>query len=157
MTDLLIMPDWRSCLYQWLIAQDELTDLVDGRVYSELPKSKEFPLVRLSQIADPTITAGVHWAVRAVFQVDVWGTSQNLTWEIAATIKSLIESRLAGAHDTAAGSFIAGNAKAGGTRRSTEPVERVGTESDVETSAARPHCSFDFTVILHPSRIESGS
>ena len=33
----------------WLREQEEITDLVESRVYTELPRQSTFPLIRLTQ------------------------------------------------------------------------------------------------------------
>ena len=151
MSALVVFPDWRSCLYQWVIDQPEVAALVDDRVFAELPRTKVYPLVRLSQISTPPVVDGARAAVRGLFQIDVWGGSQPLTNQIAETLAGLFETRLCGVHSTPAGDFVAGYATCGGIRRTTEAIEKAGVESGVETSAARPHCTFDLSVVLRPT------
>jgi hypothetical protein len=151
---LVVLPDWLACLSEWLRDQDEVTDLVDQRVYTELPATKTYPLVRVAHLTDPSATPGVHWAVDCLFQIDIWGGPKAITWTIGETIRALLMQRFAGqAHDLTAGQIVAGRVRAGGIRRDTDSVSTSATdaETDTETTIARPRASFDAAVILHPA------
>lgn len=159
-TDLVVFPDWLACVSEWLRDRDELAD-IDGfdpeRIYTELPATKTFPLVRIGALPDPGITGDAHWAVRATFSFDVWGGPKALTWTIAETIRALLKQRFAGsAWELDAGSIVVGRVTPGGIRRTTETVATAGIESGVETSKPRPRASFDALMVLHPGRT-SGS
>ena len=150
---LVTFPDWLACVSEWLRDQPELDALIDGRGYTELPRDKTFPLLIVNQLADPSVTEDVHWAVSALFQVDVWGGPKAVTWSIAETARALLSQRFAGAaHDLDNGSIVVASVRTGGIRRTTDTVVSQATESDAEVSRARPRASFDFTAILRPGR-----
>jgi hypothetical protein len=151
--ELVVLPDWLAAMSEWLRDQSELTDLIDQRIYTELPPSKTFPLARIAHITDPPITGPAHWAVDATFQLDVWGGPKAITWTIAETARALITQRFSGhAWDLTAGRVVAGRVRAGGIRRTTDAVTTAGTDADnsAETASARPRARFDFAVVLHP-------
>lgn len=147
---MIVAPDWLACTSQWLRAQPEL-DLLDGRVYTELPNNKTFPLLVVAQVADPPITQGPHWAFRVMLQVDVWGGPKALTWTVAETARVLMARRFTGAHDLEAGSFVVGGVEVGGIRRTTDQAVSAGNESGGETNRARPRASFDAVAVMHPA------
>ena len=75
-----------------------VTALVDQRVYTELPKRAEWPLVRLTRIGGgPTATPAVLDAAR--LQFDAYGGSKAQARELAATIIGVIDAELVGEHD----------------------------------------------------------
>lgn len=156
--DLVILPDWLAAMSEWLRDQPEIVDLIDDRVYTVMPsRSKAFPLVIVTQITDPTATPFAHWAVRTLFQFDVWGGPQAVTWTIAETIRALLTQRFArNAWDMTAGPIVAGKVTAGGIRRTTEDVVASLTEDGEEVNRAAPRASFDAAAVLHPG-MSSGS
>lgn len=150
---LVTFPDWLACVSEWLRAQPELDDLLDGRIYTELPGDKEFPLLIVNQINDPSVTEDVHWGVNALFQVDVWGGPKATTWTVAESARALLSQRFAGArHDLTNGSLTVGSVRVGGIRRTTDKVATQATETTSEVSRARPRASFDFAAVLKPGR-----
>lgn len=152
---LIELPDWRTCVSQWLRSQDELSDLIDDRLYGEFNPHKaghEYPLGRITLIGDPELVDGAEVAVWATFQFDWWGGDPSLTWRCAATARSLLKQRIEGVQEVPAGRFIAGLVRAGGIRRTTEPIVTTGTEAGAETTRARPHCRNDVSMMLRPAR-----
>lgn len=134
-----MFPDWLACLSEWIRSRPAVTALVSDRVYTELPASKTWPLVRITQLTDPLTVPNVHHAVDGLFQVDVWGGPKATTWTIAETIRHQLHTQLAGRHDLTAGSFVCTGVTPGGIRRDNETIE----------GSARPKCIFDVTVHLH--------
>lgn len=150
---LVTFPDWLACVSEWLRDQPELDALLDGRTYTELPRDKTFPLLIVNQVNDPSVTEDVHWAVDALFQIDVWGGPKATTWTIAEMARSLLSQRFAQAsHDLDNGSIVVAAVRVGGIRRITDTVVTQALESDAEVSRARPRASFDFAAILRPGR-----
>lgn len=150
---LVTFPDWLACVSEWLRDQPELIELVDGRGYTELPRTKAFPLFIVNQINDPSVTQDIHWAVDALFQVDVWGGPKAQTWAVAETVRSLLSQRFAGAsHQLANGALIVASVRVGGIRRSTDTIATQALETDAEVSRARPRASFDFSAVLRPGK-----
>lgn len=157
--DLVILPDWLAAISEWLRDQPEIVELIDDRVYTVMPvrSAKVFPLVIVTQITDPTATPFAHWAVRTLFQFDVWGGPQSATWTIAETIRALLTQRFAGkAWDMTAGPIVAAKVTVGGIRRTTEDVVASLTEDGEEVNRAAPRASFDAAAVLHPG-LSSGS
>ena len=150
---LVVFPDWLACISEWLREQPELIDLVDGRGYTDLPRTKEFPLFIVNQVNDPSVTDDVHWAVDGLFQFDAWGGPKAQTWEIAETARAVLSQRFAGtAHTLANGDIVVASVRVGGIRRTTDTVVTQATETTAEVSRARPRASFDFAAVMHPGR-----
>lgn len=150
---LVTFPDWLACVSEWLRDQPELDALVDGRGYTELPRDKTFPLFVVNQINDPSITADVHYAVDALFQIDVWGGPKATTWTVAETARAVLSQRFAGtAHDLTNGSIVVASVRVGGIRRTTDTIVTQAAETTGEVSRARPRASFDFSAVLRPGR-----
>ena len=100
MTDVLhLPPNMEALVSAFLRDQDEMTDLVDDRVYTALPAGVEFPCVRVVQIID--VPAGSPlWAVGFDIQVEGFGGSKADAWRIANTARALLSAeRFIGTHD----------------------------------------------------------
>jgi len=148
-----MFPDWLACVSEWLRDQAELTALAGGRGYTELPRTKEFPLWTVNQLNDPSVTDDVHWAVDGLFQFDAWGGPKAQTWEIAETARALLSQRFARtSHLLDNGSIVVASVRVGGVRRTTDTVVTQASETTAEVSRARPRASFDFAAVMHPGR-----
>lgn len=150
---LIVFPDWLAGLSEWLRDQDELAELVGDRVYTELPGAKTFPLVIVNQINDPSITEDIHWAVDALFQVDVWADRKTEAGAVAETTRALLSQRFArSVHHMAAGSFAVSRVRVGGVRRLGDDVVSVARDaSGKEVATVRQRSSFDFAAVMRPA------
>lgn len=71
MTELLLLPDVGRLVVWFLIDQPEVEALVERRVYTDLPNTATYPLVRVSQF--PGGTGEHRFAGTFVLQIDAWG------------------------------------------------------------------------------------
>lgn len=95
---LVLLPHIERLYSSFLRAQPEVAALVKDRVFTVLPKDKEFPLVRITRIGGaPVVRRPLHLD-RALVQVDAFGGSKQLTWEIAETCRAVTALRLVGGH-----------------------------------------------------------
>lgn len=97
--DLILLPDVERLLSSFARQQDEVTALVDQRVYTMLPASPTFPAVRLTRYGGSPVTDRPLWLDQALVQWDVWGGRKVRAHEIAQTLRAALAARLVGTHD----------------------------------------------------------
>lgn len=132
------MPDAERLASSFLRDQAEVSALVGSRVYTALPDDKTYPLVRLVRIGgspQQLTEDGLLWD-SATFQVDTWGGSKALTWQVAETLRAALAERVRGEHATGW----------------VEGVELGAARyvPDTTHTPARPRVLFDFTLTLRP-------
>jgi hypothetical protein len=98
MTEVNVLPDVEVLLIDFLLAQPEVTAIVDDRVYSELPKDKEFPLVRVHQFGSLPARSP-RWYETATVQIEAYGGPKRTARLLADTCAGVMEARLVGVHD----------------------------------------------------------
>lgn len=136
-----LLPDTEQLVIQFLLDQDDLTDLVGTDVYSILPKDhfeSSAHAVRVHQFIDSQASGPALWLMWTALQIDVWGGSKKTTRTIAETIRSLLIARLVGDHGAGVVTGVA--------------VRGLNTAPDIDFTPARPRCRFDVDVWAHPSR-----
>lgn len=134
MSDILVLlPDVERLLSEFLRDQPEVTDLLAARVYTVLPRDKEFPLLRLVRLGGYDEQICVPLVIdEAVVQMDVWGGPKALAYQAAATVRAVLSARLIGGHDEG----VVQNIRHGALRYLP----------DEEFTPARPRYTFDVTV-----------
>lgn len=141
MSDIVVLaPDIELLVVQFLLVQDEFSDLGPKRIVTELPKEKVFPLVRLHQFNDQQITAPPLWLMRYSLQVDVWGGTKNACRSLAETMRAVLVARLPDVH--AAG--VVTGCQVGGLDTT------VDNSVPTDKGNARPRCRFDTEIWAHP-------
>ncbi len=95
MSDLWIPPNMEALVSAFLRDQPELTELVDERIYTAIPKDATYPLVRVVQLLDTPAGAPLY-SVAFEMQVEAFGGSKADAWRIASTARALIDVRLLG-------------------------------------------------------------
>lgn len=95
MTDLWIPPNMEALVSAFLRNQAEMTELVDERIYTAIPRDAVYPLVRVVQLLDTPAGAPLY-AVGFEMQVEAFGGSKAEAWRIASTARALIDVRLSG-------------------------------------------------------------
>lgn len=96
-----IMPDPLATLSQFLRDQPEIVQAVGDRVYSILPKEKEYPLIRVSWIGAQsrygTLTSTTPWITfSAHIQIDVWAAIHRTASALGDLVLDLIFDNLTG-------------------------------------------------------------
>lgn len=87
---LTLLPDVEALVSQFLRGRSEVSDLCGQRVYTELPKEKTFPLVRLVRIGGvPPIDRPLRFD-EARLQVDTWGGPKKTAHDLAETIRQVL-------------------------------------------------------------------
>jgi len=85
-----LLPDGEALVSGYLRARSEVTDLCGQRVYTELPKDKTFPLVRLVRVGgSPPLDRPLRFDVARI-QVDVWGGPKKTARDLAETIRQVL-------------------------------------------------------------------
>lgn len=102
MTDLALLPDVEQLLSAFLRDQDEITAIVGQRVYTELPATKVYPLVRLTRFGGSPVFDRPLYLDRAQLQIDCYGGPKRLANELAETCRAVMAARLPGVYDEAA-------------------------------------------------------
>lgn len=135
-----LLPDAERLLSAFVRAQAEVTALVSDRVYTMLPATKEFPLVRLQRVGGTTDATPNDDALlrdAAVLQVEAYGGPKSVAWQLADTLRACIAQRITGTHPTGY-------------------VERweIGSTRylpDDTFDPAKPRVIFDVTLYLRPT------
>lgn len=133
-----LLPDVEALVSQFLRAQDEITDIVGDRVYTAIPKSPQFPLLRLQRVGGFPVTQQPLHLDAPTLQFDAYGGSKADAQELAATARSVLALRLEGVHDLGVVTGV-----------------RFGSMSwlpDPDYTPAKPRYVLDATVLLHPTR-----
>lgn len=114
MSDLALLPDIEELTVRFLLDQGEVIDFFDrgvdverktvdtpptDRVYSELPRDKVFPLVRVTRIGGVPSTRKPRYLDHPVIQIDVLGDGRRLTFDLAETCGAVIAARITGVYD----------------------------------------------------------
>jgi hypothetical protein len=135
------MPDAERLVSTFWRAQSEVVALVADRVYTTLPASKTWPLVRLQRVGGgSTPTPGDEDALlwdAPLLQVEAYGGPKAVAWQLADVLRASAQERLVAAHAT--GRCIA---------------VQVGTARylpDPDFEPARPRVVFDLTLYLRPA------
>jgi hypothetical protein len=131
-----VLPDIERLVIDWALATDALTDLVDDRIYSTVPNSPVFPLIRVMRWGGVP-PQQLHWLDQASMQIDVWGGRKAEASEVARTVAAYIAHELPGAH--ALGVVTA--TQVGGPR----------WEPDASYTPAKPRYVVEASVWFHPN------
>ena len=119
----------------WLRDQDDIADIFDDRVYTEIPNAPVWPLARVVRIGGNP-TSRLARLDSPLLQIDVWGGPKATAYAGIATILAHMAAGLVGSHDL-------------GTVSAVE----VGGPSwlpDDTYQPARPRYSADVRLWVHP-------
>ena len=96
---LFVLPDAERIVTDFLRAQPELGDMLDGRIYTVLPANPSWPAARVVRWGGQAIINRPLWLETAMCQVDVWGGGGKFEASlIARTMRALLAARLVAAH-----------------------------------------------------------
>ena len=129
--------DVERLMSSFLRGETDITDLVGDRVYTELPATKTWPLVRLTLIDESAVFDRPLYLTSSVIQIDAYGGAKVTAREIADTIRSLLAHSFNGTHD-----FLGVVTGVSFTSMAYDPDESF--------QPARPRYRFDVTVWAHP-------
>jgi hypothetical protein len=146
MTDIILLPDAEKMLSAFLRGRDEVTGLVDDRVFTVMPRNTpaKVPFVRLRAIGGPPRRGPMRWSRTARIQIDAWGTLKNQASLIAETVAAVIAGAMVG--EQADGVVSAADVE--------EPFYNPDADlSDPPT----PRYTFDAMIDVHPHRTPAAS
>ena len=88
-------------LVQWfLLAQSEVTDVVDQEIYRTPPETRTYPWVRVTAFAGTSIARSLsgplRFAWRTPFQIDAFGGDEEQARNLADLCAAALEMRLTG-------------------------------------------------------------
>ncbi|HNG23415.1 MAG TPA: hypothetical protein PLC03_05575 [Microthrixaceae bacterium] len=137
---LVLLPNTAALTSAFLRAQDEVSDLVDDRVYTILPNSKTFPLVRVRRIGGTAGTRFAHWLDAPLFQVDAWADTAAVAFEVTETCRAALVQRFSGIYHFTGVSGVVTSVEAGGITEGFDPDEQTKARG-----------RFDAVVMAHPA------
>lgn len=91
--------DAEQLLSVWLRANEDVTELVADRIYTELPRDKMWPAVRITRYDGRAVHPRPRWLEEVNLQVEVFGGRKTEAYDIADTIAQLVADELVGGHD----------------------------------------------------------
>lgn len=97
---LALLPDAELIVTRFLPAQSEVAAIAEDRVYTEHPKTKTWPAVRVTRFSgSPIIDRPLHLDA-AQLQIDAYAGPRSLSRRLAETCRASIAARLIGTqHD----------------------------------------------------------
>lgn len=147
-TPLIIPPNIPAVVTGFLRAQPEVAAIAGSRVYTEIPQSPAWPLVRVTQFNEQPAsrTRLIGWQRSTWLQVDAFGGTKAAALQLAQTAAAALLARLSGRleYGTAA-AVVTG----------TE-VRGLADQPDEGYSPARPRWRFDLIVHAHPIPAPAG-
>jgi hypothetical protein len=93
-----IVVDTERLLSSWFRSQTEIVDLVEDRVYTEVPNRAVFPFIKLTQIAGSPVFSKPLYLDEALIQIDAYGGPKVLARQIIDTARDLLADRFLGDH-----------------------------------------------------------
>lgn len=133
------LPDAEAEISAFLRGLDEIFDLVEERVYTEIPANAEFPLVRLTRIGGTPLFNKPLWVDRPTLQIEAYGGTKAQAQEIAETCRAALSEIESATSPTAV--FL--SAEFGGMLYLPDP----------EFKNPRPRYVFDVDVFLHSTEL----
>lgn len=96
---LVLLPDAEQLVVAFLLDQPEITELVDDRVFTAIPKKPVWPLLLVRRVAGAPVTHRPLHLDRPTLQFDAYGGTKKFAYTLAATTRAVIAERIVGAHD----------------------------------------------------------
>lgn len=90
--------DVERLLSAFLRSRDEITDLVEQRVYTDLPRQAVFPLLRLTLIGGAPVFSRPLYLDESYVQLDCYGGPKVMARQIADVARELMVGPFIGAH-----------------------------------------------------------
>lgn len=92
MPEVTLEVDVEQIVSAYLRGRTELTDLVDQRIYTELPKAVTFPLVVIHRPpVGENLTTPLH-LVHSILDIHAYGGPKKVAFRIGATVRALLAS-----------------------------------------------------------------
>lgn len=131
-----LLPDVEKVISAYLRSRTEVTALVGDRIYTEIPKTPTFPLVRLTRVGGAPITSRPLHIDQAIVQVDVFGGPKTQARLLAETCRHVLSEAHEATHTGASVDDVVFGAFQWLPDPSFEPT--------------KPRYSFDAAITVHP-------
>lgn len=131
------MVDVERLLSEWLRSLDSVTELVGDRIYTEMPATKNFPLVVLTLITDVPVFSQPLRLTGSRVQIDCYGGPKVVARRISDVIRGEIDANLSGPHD---GAVVTG-----------VDVGAASPQPDQDFNPPKPRYRGDVTIWAHPA------
>lgn len=131
-----LLPDIEALVSRFLREQDEIVDLVDDRVYTALPSSPQWPLLRVQRVAGAPIGSRPLHLDAPVVQLDAYGGQKAAARQLIETARAVVAARLEGTHDLGVVSGVR--------------FGSMGWLPDPTYTPARARFVCDFVAFVHP-------
>lgn len=93
-----LLPDIEALVSEFLRAQAEIVALVGARVYTALPNTPTWPLVKLVRITGAPVLSRPRVIDAPVVQFDAYGGSKKQAHDLIETVCAVIAERIEGVH-----------------------------------------------------------
>jgi hypothetical protein len=133
--------DVEAMLSRFLRAQAEVSAIVDDRVYTDLPHTRIFPLVRLQRTGGgPVMSRPANWLTDAEITFDFYGGTHKAAQTLMSTCLDVISARLPGSQPEGVVTVV----------RNAEVTYTPDEESADEAGHGRPRFQVRLNVLSHP-------
>jgi hypothetical protein len=133
--------DVEAMLTRFLRSQNDVAAIVEDRVYTELPHTRTYPLVRLQRTGGASlISRPPNWLTSAEITLDFYGASHKGAQVLMSTCIDAITNRLPGTQAEGVVTIV----------RDQEITYSPDEESIEETGHGRPRFQARLNVVSHP-------
>lgn len=130
-----LVPDAEAIVSSFLRGRSEVTALVASRVYTEIPNSPTFPLVRIYRFGGAPLTSYPLHVDQALLQIDCFGGTKSQARTLAETVRAVL---VEAAATTLSGGVV--------TAATFGPLTYL---PDPGYTPAKPRYTTDVTVTIH--------
>lgn len=94
------LPDAERLLVAFFLAQEEIVDAVDQRVFTVVPKVvPDDPFIKVSRVAGAPVVSRPLMLDQALIQIDSYGGRKVVAHDNAELVRRVIHARILGRHD----------------------------------------------------------
>jgi len=132
------MVDIEALITTFLRGQVDVTDLVDDRVYSDMPHDRVWPIVLVNRVGGGSLYK--NWLEEADVEISAYGGTHKQAYSLAATCITSMSAGIVGSHPDG----VVTKVKVTAITYSPEP------DSQDPQGHARPRILVSATVTAHP-------
>lgn len=97
MSDLM---DVEAFVSRWLRTRTEITDLVEQRVWTKLPREPEYPFIEIYEFHEDDVTdMDEPWLVRTVLEITCYANTRSEAKSLARTVQRVARRYMRGKHE----------------------------------------------------------
>jgi len=133
------LPDAEALVIGALLSQEPITDAFGDRLYSMIPKTRTFPLVRVMRYGgDPLYASSPYWLDGPAMQIDVWADGRAEALRLGELVRATLAQTLVGAWPLGVVSSCV--------------VSALVNNDDATLDPPKPRYRFSATLIVHPTK-----